>query len=75
MCTSHFWVSTHQFIAGGVKGVDTEDKEGSVPEAVCLSLQGLDLVVCAFEWSGGYGMIIVRQICLYDESGECWRTL
>src|SRR5208283_4665505 len=59
--TSHVSVSSHQFVAGGVKGVDTEYEEGSVPEAVCLPLQGLDLVVCPFEWSGGYGVIIVRR--------------
>ena len=54
-------VSSDQFVPGGVKGVDTEDEEGSISEAVCLSLQGLDLVVGSFQWSGGYGMIVVCE--------------
>ena len=47
--TSHFRVSPHQFVSGGVKGVDTEHEEGLISEAVCLSLQGLDLVVGSFQ--------------------------
>ncbi len=72
MRTSHASFLSHQFVAGGVKGVDTEDEEGSVPETVCLSLQGLDLVVRPFEWSGGYGMIMVYNVHLRWSSLEIW---
>jgi hypothetical protein len=44
-----------------MNGVDTEHKERSASKAVYLSMQGIDLVVCPFQWSGGDGLVLVRQ--------------
>jgi hypothetical protein len=59
--TTHLGVSPDQFVSGGAEGVDTENEESSVPEAVCLSLQCLDLVICSFERPSGDGVIVVCQ--------------
>ena len=61
MRTFYFRVSTHQFVSGGVKGIDTEHEEGFVSEAVCLSLHSFDLVIGPFQWSGGDPMVVVRE--------------
>ena len=56
--TSH---PTSSYILGDMKDVDTEHKERSASKAVCLSMQGFDLVVCPFQWSGGDGLVLVSQ--------------
>ena len=58
-------------VSGGVKGVYTQDKEVSVPEAVCLPLQGFDLVVGAFQGAGGNPVVVVCE----DSSARVRRVL
>ncbi|MEJ2718101.1 MAG: hypothetical protein P8182_13340 [Deltaproteobacteria bacterium] len=43
-CTSHFQVSSDQFVPGDVKSMDPEDEEGPVSEAGSLSLHGFHLL-------------------------------
>lgn len=75
MRTRHCDLSPDRLIHGGMKGVDTEHKERSVSKAVCLSMQGFDLVVCAFQWSGRDGVVLVSQNAPAADTKGCGEAL
>ena len=62
MRTSHFQISSDQFVSGGVQGIYAEEEEVSVSEAICLPLHGLDLVVCAFQGAKGSPVVTAWRI-------------
>src|SRR5665213_3165907 len=53
--------SSDYCVGSFVQSEDFELEEVGVSEAVCLSLHGFDLVICAFQWPGGDRTVIVGQ--------------
>ncbi len=42
-----------------MKGIYDEEEEVSVSEAICLTLHGLDLVICACQAATGDSVVVV----------------
>lgn len=58
-----------------MQGIDFENEEFSVSEAVCLSLHGFDFVVGCLQWSGGDGVEVPCEESVFVESQGLGKVL